>query len=135
MLLVVEAFQGKHNVTILVLAPNFVSHLNQVKLSWNCQYLCKSFLCKSNTGTFLHSPGKMGEKAKQLVYELDRNSGKQENITYFPYVQLWEITEGKSWLSTSISRQLSNPDSRSMLMVSWRKQYAHYSQHSGLLRN
>lgn len=77
----------------------------------------------------------MGEKAKQLVYALDRNSGKQENITYFPYVQLWEIIEGESWLSTFISRQLSSPDSRSMLMVSWHKQYARYSQHFGLLRD
>lgn len=45
----------------------------------------------------------------------DRNSGGEENVTYFPYVQPWEITEGivlRGKFALQFFRQVRKADSR-----------------------
>lgn len=90
----VEAFQGQDSVTTLVWALKLGSHFNQVKQTWNCQSLCvRSHFCIKVTQAHFFTHQVRWGKSKVTSVWLDRNSGGQENVTYFPYVQLWEITE------------------------------------------
>lgn len=69
MLLMVKAFQGKDSVTTLVLTLKLISHLKQVKLSWNWPSFCvRGWFCvKVTQGHFFSHQGRKGKSKAASV--------------------------------------------------------------------